>query len=43
MRPYEDKFLIQTINKYNKLLNEEEGGLYRIVKTKEEKLAGYLY
>lgn len=43
MRPYEDKFLIQTINKYNKLLNEEESGLYRIVKTKEEKLAGYLY
>ena len=43
MRPYEDKFLIQRINKYNKLLNEEESGLYRIVKTKEEKLAGYLY
>lgn len=43
MRPYEDKFVIQTINRYNKLLNEGENGTYKIVKIKEEALSGYLY
>lgn len=43
MRPYEDKFVIQTINTYNELLKEERCGAYRIVKTKEEALSGYLY
>lgn len=43
MRPYEDKFIIQTINRYNKLINVAENGTYRIQKDNEKKLSGYLY
>ncbi|SFU81898.1 Ribosomal RNA adenine dimethylase [Clostridium sp. DSM 8431] len=43
MRPYEERFIKQTINRYNKLISESESGQYSIVKSKEESLSGYLY
>lgn len=43
MRPYEKRFIKQTINKYNRFISESEVGTYKIIKSKEESLSGYLY
>ena len=44
MKPYDKKFVLDQMKKYNKLLNEDTCGNYKIVKNiSDELFLGYMY